>query len=147
LSEVFPFFEKPENLERLTPSFLRFRILTPSPVSMHEGALIDYRLSLHGIPLRWQSRIEHFEPGHCFVDRQLKGPYELWVHRHEFAEHPEGTEIFDQVEYQLPLGPLGQIAHRVFVQRQLRQIFTYRQKIIESEFGRETQAEVSLELS
>lgn len=130
LSEVFGFFSDPKNLERLTPPFLGFRIVTPTPIAMEPGALIDYRISLRGIPLRWRTLIESYEPGRSFVDVQLKGPYRLWRHTHEFEETAEGTQVRDHVEYALPLGPLGQLAHALIVKRDLEQIFAYRRQAI-----------------
>src|SRR5579875_3215737 len=85
-AEVFPFFAEAANLEQITPPFLRFRILTPAPVAMHAGTLIDYQLHLYGIPFRWKTRIEAFEPPEYFIDVQLSGPYKLWHHRHDFEE-------------------------------------------------------------
>lgn len=131
--EVFAFFADAANLERLTPPTLRFSIRTPLPIAMRAGAVIDYRLSLFGVPFRWRTVIEKFEPESCFVDVQAAGPYALWRHTHEFADAPGGgTLIRDRIEYQLPLGPLGALAHRLLVRRQLGHIFDYRRRIIES---------------
>ena len=105
--EVFSFFADASNLERLTPAFLHFRILTPRPIPMQPGTLIDYELRLCGVPFRWRTRIETFEPASDFTDVQLSGPYRRWHHRHEFAAVPGGTEMKDIVDYQLPLGPWG----------------------------------------
>lgn len=124
--EVFAFFADAANLERLTPSFLGFQILTPLPIAMRAGALIDYRIRLHGLPMMWRTRIDAFEPDSSFVDVQLKGPYSHWRHTHTFRDVSGGTEVGDHVEYQLPLGPLGRVAHRLFVKRQLQTIFDYR---------------------
>ena len=93
LAEVFPFFAAPENLEAITPPWLRFRILTPSPIPMREGALIDYRISLRGIPLRWRTRIDAYEPPRMFIDRQIRGPYLLWEHTHLFEEVADGRGV------------------------------------------------------
>lgn len=131
LSEVFPFFADAANLEIITPPWLHFRILTPHPIVMEPGTLIDYRIVLSGVPLKWRTRIETFEPPYRFTDVQLRGPYRLWRHTHEFHEHEGGTLMLDRVDYQLPLGPLGSLAHRLFVQRQLRQIFDFRYETIE----------------
>lgn len=130
LSAVFSFFADPSNLERLTPPFLGFRILTPTPITMERGALIDYRISLRGIPLRWRTLIEQYEPGRSFVDSQVRGPYQLWRHTHQFEETPEGTLVRDHVEYALPLGPLGRLAHALLVRRDLGRIFAYRREAI-----------------
>lgn len=130
LEEVFHFFAAARNLERLTPPWLRFEVLTPEPIEMRVGALIDYRLRVHGIPLRWTSRIEGWEPGRSFVDRQLRGPYGLWHHRHTFAADGEDTIVRDTVDYGLPLGPLGELAHTTFVRRDLERIFAYRRRAV-----------------
>jgi ligand-binding SRPBCC domain-containing protein len=135
-SEVFEFFSKAENLERITPPWLGFEIKTPLPIEMKEGALIDYRIKLLGVPMKWRTRIDVWEPGVRFVDRQLSGPYSLWRHLHEFEEVPGGTRMRDVVDYDLPLGPLGTIAHVAFVKRQLTTIFDFRVATIEGLFGR-----------
>jgi len=135
-SEVFAFFADPQNLERITPSSLRFRIRSPLPIEMRPGAVIDYDLSLFGVRFGWRTVIERFDPPHSFVDVQARGPYRLWRHTHEIAEAPGGgTRIADRVEYELPLGPLGEIAHRLFVARQLRHIFDHRREVIAELFG------------
>jgi ligand-binding SRPBCC domain-containing protein len=126
LAEVFEFFSLARNLELLTPSWLRFEMLTPEPVQMHVGALIDYRLRLHGVAVRWRSRIDAWEENRRFVDRQLRGPYRLWHHTHEFEDRGQGTLVRDRVRYALPLGPLGSIADRAFVARDLDRIFSFR---------------------
>lgn len=130
LSEVFAFFANPCNLQELTPAFLGFRILTPAPIEMREGALIDYRLSVRGLPLRWRTLIEKFDPQRSFVDVQLRGPYRSWRHTHEFVETAQGTEVRDRIEYALPLGALGRVAHAVIVRRDLERIFQYRREVI-----------------
>jgi ligand-binding SRPBCC domain-containing protein len=134
-AEVFAFFADPWNLERITPPHLRFRILTPPPIELRAGALIDYRLSLFGVPFGWRTVIEAWEPGVRFVDRQLRGPYRRWHHTHTFADAPGGTLIGDRVEYQLPLGPLGEVARALVVRRQLDAIFDYRRRAIEALWG------------
>jgi len=121
--EVFGFFARPENLERLTPPWLSFRILTPSPVPMARDALIDYRIRMHGLPMRWRSRIRVYEPPHRFVDEQVRGPYRTWVHEHRFEACPEGTLVTDHVRYD---APGGRFVHDWFIARDLRRIFDYR---------------------
>ena len=133
--EVFPFFADAANLERLTPGFLSFRIVTPLPIAMRSGALIDYRIKLFGLPMTWRTLIESYEPGERFVDVQLKGPYRLWRHTHTFRDVPGGTEIRDHVEYALPLGPLGRIAHALMVKRTLGRIFDHRERVMADMFG------------
>lgn len=135
--EVFAFFADAANLERLTPPNLRFSIQTSLPIAMRPGAIIEYRLSLFRFPFRWRTVIEVFEPGSRFIDVQANGPYALWRHLHEFVDVPGGTMLRDRVEYALPLGPLGELAHALFVRRQLEQIFDYRRSVIERDFARE----------
>ena len=126
LADVFSFFADAGNLEALTPAFLKFRILTPTPIQMRPGALIEYQLSLFGIPLKWRTRIEEWVPGVRFVDVQESGPYALWRHTHTFESRGETTIMRDRVEYREPLGPLGRIAHALFVRRTLDAIFDFR---------------------
>ena len=125
--EVFAFFADAHNLEAITPDWLRFRIVTPGLIAMEPGALIEYRLRLHGLPIRWLTRIEAWEPGRRFVDAQVKGPYRLWHHTHQFEPDGEGaTVVRDTVRYALPLGPAGELARRAFVARDLDRIFDHR---------------------
>ncbi len=133
--EVFEFFSRAENLELLTPSSLSFRIITPTPIEMRPGTLIDYAIRLHGVPLRWRTRIDRFEPDRCFVDIQLRGPYRYWRHLHEFTEVPGGTRMRDVVHYEVPLGPVGDVARHLFVRRLLHHIFDYRRQAVERRFG------------
>ncbi|MCO5315115.1 MAG: SRPBCC family protein [Solirubrobacterales bacterium] len=128
---VFEFFSVATNLERITPDLLRFEVLTPGPVTMKAGTVIEYRLHLRGIPLRWQSVIEEWQPNVCFVDRQLKGPYALWHHRHEFEPAGDNATIVrDLVTYRLPLSPLSDLALPL-VRRDLKAIFDHRQAATE----------------
>ena len=121
--------------EILTPPWLRFEVLTRKPLPRGEGALFDYRLRVRGLSIRWRTLIERFEPPASFVDVQTEGPYRLWRHTHSFADVPGGTAIADQIEYELPLGPLGILARAVFVRRQLDEIFGYRRRVIDEIFG------------
>lgn len=130
LDEVFAFFAKASNLERITPPWLRFELLTPEPVQMAVGTLIDYRLRVHGVRLGWTSQIEVWEPGRQFVDRQLRGPYALWHHRHRFEPADGGTRVYDEVHYAIGLGVVGELAHPLFVRRDLERIFDHRRTAV-----------------
>lgn len=127
---VFPFFSDARNLERITPAYLDFRILTPAPIAMGPGTLIDYRLRLFGIPFHWRTRIESFDAPRRFTDTQDRGPYALWHHTHEFHEAPGGTLMVDRVRYAVPLGPLGEVARRLFVERSVGDIFRHRNETL-----------------
>ncbi|HPF69435.1 MAG TPA: SRPBCC family protein [Candidatus Krumholzibacteria bacterium] len=133
--DVFAFFARPENLARITPPWLGFRILTPSPVPMREGALIDYVIRLGPLPTRWRTMITTYDPPHRFVDEQLAGPYSYWHHTHEFLEDGDGTLLRDHVRYALPLGPLGDLVHALAVRRQVETIFAHRRRIIDDLFA------------
>lgn len=122
---VFSFFADARNLELLTPPWLRFSILTPGSIEMRKGARIQYRLRLHGFPLRWESEITAWEPPCYFVDEQRLGPYRQWVHEHIFEEHAEGTRVRDRVQYAV-FG--GRLVNWLFVEPDLRRIFDYRRR-------------------
>ena len=132
LSDVFPFFAAAENLEVLTPPFLNFQILTPKPIIMAVGTRIQYRLKLHGIPVRWESEITGWNPPYFFSDDQLRGPYRRWHHEHAFEEKDGGTLVRDNVEYAVPGGAL---INRFFVAPDLRRIFAYRTATLKKRFG------------
>ena len=131
-AKVYEFFSNPGNLDRLTPAWLNFAILTPASSKMKQGSLLDYRLRIRGIPIRWQSEIAVWEPPHRFVDRQTKGPYSLWVHEHIFEEHDNGTLVGDNVEYAVPG---GRIVQKFLVAPDIERIFDYRHKILEELFN------------
>jgi uncharacterized protein (TIGR01777 family) len=133
--EVFAFFSDPGNLERITPAFLRFRTLGTTTAQIGNGTLINYALRLHGIPLRWQSRIESWVPGRMFVDVQTRGPYALWHHTHEFEPDDGGTIIRDRVRYRLPFGALGDLMGGKLVRRDLDAIFDFRRQRIQELLG------------
>ena len=129
--EVFGFFADARNLEAITPPLLRFRVLTPDPIAMGPGALIRYRLNVHRVPVGWLTAIREWDPPRSFVDQQLRGPYALWHHTHTFEALPDGgTLMTDVVRYGLPFGALGEIAHRLFVRRDIEAIFDFRAKKI-----------------
>ncbi|MDX6538862.1 MAG: hypothetical protein QOI71_472 [Gaiellales bacterium] len=129
--EAFAFFADAHNLEAITPPWLSFRVLAAPPIALHEGALIDYRLVLHRVPYRWHTRIEAWEPGVRFIDRQLSGPFRLWEHTHTFESARGGTVIRDHVVYRMPFGPLGEIARRALIGRDLERIFDYRRQAVD----------------
>jgi ligand-binding SRPBCC domain-containing protein len=128
-SRVFEFFSDARNLERITPPELSFHIVTPTPIAMKTGTLIDYKLRLHGIPVGWRTEITKWDPPFEFIDTQLRGPYKQWIHRHTFSERGNQTLMEDEVRYRLPLEPLGDIAN-FFVRRDIANIFKYREKVV-----------------
>ena len=131
-AEVFPFFADATNLEALTPPLLEFEVTTARPIAMHAGTLIEYRLKVHRIPVRWRTLIEEWQPSERFVDRQLKGPYKLWHHTHTFEPLPgERTLMHDVVRYSVGYGPIGDVAKRLFVGRDVEAIFDYRAEVID----------------
>ncbi len=138
LDEVFPFFARPENLGEITPTSMGFQVLTPSPIVMKEGAIIDYVVRVGGLPMRWRTLVTNYQPPHRFVDELLLGPYSFWHHTHTFrATADGGTELGDVVRYAMPLGPLGDLAHALAVRRQLAGIFTHRRAVIAQRFADE----------
>ena len=130
LEETFAFFSDAANLQALTPPFLHFSILTPLPIEMRAGTLIEYRLKLLGLPLGWLTRIEEWEPNRSFTDVQLRGPYARRVHRHDFVPDARGAWVRDRVEYALPPAPLTNPARALFVRPTLDRIFAYRRSAI-----------------
>ena len=137
LERVFEFFSEARNLEKITPPFLKFQVLTPGPIRMAPNATIEYRLKVRGFPVRWQTVIETWNPPHEFSDRQARGPYALWHHTHRFRAIGDAqTWMEDEVRYALPLGPLGQFAHWLMVRRDVEAIFDYRAKCMQTFFPR-----------
>lgn len=136
VEKLWPYFSDEKNLEELTPPLLRFRVIGKSTEQLQEGTLIDYRLSLNGIPFGWQTRIEDWVPEKRFVDNQIKGPYSLWHHTHDFLPMAGGTLLRDRVLYRLPMGILGSVAAGWKVVRDVDTIFKYRRKVIHEKFGK-----------
>lgn len=130
IESVFKFFAEAANLEQITPPFLNFQVTNMSTKTIHEGTLIDYKLNLKGIPLKWKTLIAEWNPPHSFVDTQLKGPYSLWHHTHRFEKLGNGTLLSDEVRYKLPLGFLGQVMASTFVQKDVEKIFKFRREVI-----------------
>lgn len=133
VEEVFSFFSVAENLNLLTPPNLKFEILTPSPITMGVGTIIDYKISLRGLPMKWRTEITEWEPGRKFADNQLRGPYRAWYHTHTFEAVDGGTRMHDRVEYELPFGFLGNIVHPL-VKRDVERIFGFRTQVITERF-------------
>lgn len=133
LAELFPFFASPVNLVLITPPWLGMRVLTAPPLVMRTGARFEYSVSPLGVPQRWVTLIESYDPPRGFTDVQLSGPYALWRHRHLFFEDAGGTRMEDEIEYELPLGALGKLGLPL-VRRQLDGIFAYRARALEALF-------------
>jgi ligand-binding SRPBCC domain-containing protein len=135
-AELFPFFADAYNLEAITPPWLRFAVLTPAPIEMRAGSLIDYALRLHGVSLRWRTEIAVWEPPVRFVDRQVSGPYALWEHEHRFRDVAGGVVMSDHVSYRIRGGRLAdRIGDLAVARRDLRRIFEYRRDALEARFG------------
>lgn len=133
LDEVFAFFGDARNLQAITPPWLEFKVETPEPIEMKPGTLIDYRLRVHGFPLRWRTRINVWEPPHRFVDEQLRGPYRRWIHEHTFVPVGGGTHCHDHVRYAVPG---GRLINRLFVQRDVERIFRHRNERLRELLGK-----------
>jgi ligand-binding SRPBCC domain-containing protein len=135
IEEVFSVFQDPYNLAKITPPSLRFRVTSKQKVVMRKGAEIEYTIRWLGVPMSWKTVIAEYSPPFAFVDQQARGPYTLWRHRHSFFPTADGVRVRDQVDYALPLGPLGRVAHAFVVAQQLRAIFRYRQAKLSDLFG------------
>tara|TARA_Y100000590_G_scaffold287194_1_gene323311 strand:+ start:260 stop:754 length:495 start_codon:yes stop_codon:yes gene_type:complete len=131
IESVFDFFSKPENLKTITPAKLSFNIITPTPILMGKGTVIDYTIRLFKIPIHWRTLITKYDPPHEFIDEQIKGPYNFWHHTHKFKQVDGGVEISDKVIYSIPMGIIGRFLHFLWIKRDLEKIFSYRKKIIE----------------
>ena len=134
IEEVFQFFSKPENLSVITPAKLGFKILSPNPIKMEVGRLIDYNIYLLGIPIHWRTLITDYEPPNMIVDQQIKGPYAMWHHTHTFHKVKGGVEIKDRVVYSIPFGFLGRLLNYLWIKRDLNNIFLHRKKVIDKLF-------------
>ena len=132
VDEVFDFFGEVSNLQAITPGWLNFEILTPTPVHIRQGTLIDYRLRIRGIPIRWQTEITVWEPPHRFVDIQKRGPYRQWIHEHRFIADAGGTRCLDSVCYAVRG---GELVHRLFVKRDVARIFQFRAERLRERFA------------
>ena len=130
MDTVFEFFSRPENLEKITPSSMGFNIITPSPIEMKEGAIIDYTVKIMGVPMRWRTMITSYKKNEYFVDEQLKGPYSYWHHRHSFKEVEGGVLIIDEITYALPIQAFRKIVHPVLIKPQIEQILISDFKIL-----------------
>ncbi len=126
IQEVFEFFSNAENLNRITPPHLEFKILTPQPIQIEPGTTIDYRLRLYKFPIHWKTKITAWEPPYRFVDAQLKGPYKKWIHQHRFQSENDGTIVEDNLEYAIPGGIAAPFIHWIFVKRDIENIFRFR---------------------
>lgn len=131
-AQLFPFFADAGNLDAITPPWLHFRIVTPPPIIMHEGTLIDYRLRVRGLPLRWRTRINVWQPPHRFVDEQLRGPYRQWIHEHTFEPRGDGTLARDHVRYAVPF---DRLVHRWLVRPDIEEIFRHRSRALRMLFS------------
>lgn len=130
IESVFKFFAGPENLEKVTPTFLNFHLESLSTPEIESGTVINYKLNFKGLPMKWKAQITSWNPPHSFEDMQLSGPYSVWLHTHRFEKLGQGTLISDEVRYKLPLGFLGQLVASTFVQNDVEKIFKFRREVI-----------------
>lgn len=136
IEDIFDFFSKAENLGVITPPHLQFKILTPLPIEMKKGTLIEYQLKIYYIPFHWITEIIAWEPPYRFTDTQLKGPYRRWIHEHRFEEIEGGTKMTDRVEYAVPGGIFAPMIHQLFVKKDIQKIFSFRQQKCQELFQR-----------
>lgn len=134
-AEVFEFFDQPANLAFLTPPWLAFHMITPMPATMAEGLRLEYRIKILGLPIAWTSEVTHYDPPHGFIDEQVEGPYRVWRHRHIFTDEGSSTRVRDEVDYDLKFGPLGVLAHALYVRRALELVFDFRATVLRKMFG------------
>ena len=135
---VFDFFSNAENLQAITPPWLNFRIVTPTPIDIRQGTIINYKLKVRGLPVRWQTLISDWAPPYRFTDQALRSPYALWIHEHTFEAHDGGTLCRDQVTYDIPGGPLRPLIHQWFVEKDVNRIFEYRAEQLRQRFGKQS---------
>tara|TARA_X000000368_G_scaffold346469_1_gene285798 strand:+ start:1618 stop:2106 length:489 start_codon:yes stop_codon:yes gene_type:complete len=145
LEKVFNFFSKPENLSKITPAKMGFNVLTPSPIKMERGALIDYTIKVFIFPLRWRTLITAYDPPNKFVDEQLKGPYSFWHHTHTFEANNNGVVIKDVIKYSIPMGILGRVLHYLWIKNDLKKVFDYRKEVIDRIFANDEALEKNKE--
>lgn len=139
LEEAWAFFSSPNNLQKITPGNMNFTVTSDRKdgEKMYPGQIITYTLTpIFGIRMKWMTEITHVVDGHYFIDEQRFGPYRLWHHKHTFIATPNGTDMYDEVNYVLPFGFFGAIAHRLFVRKRIEEIFRYRTKVVEELFGK-----------
>lgn len=134
INKLFDFFSKAENLNKITPPVLGFKIITPLPVEMKKGTLIDYKIKLNGIPFNWRTEITKWEPPFLFEDTQIRGPYKIWIHEHRFEEKDGVTYMTDTVKYLSPGSIFEFIPHYLIVKKKVEFIFDYREKLFKEIF-------------
>ena len=135
LQKTWEFFSKAENLPRITPTWMKFEVVTPQPIQIQQDSVLDYRIRWMGIPIGWKTRIIDWSPPRQFIDLQLRGPYSLWHHQHTFSQSEEGTICTDRVLYRVPVPVLGRVMNSLMVKRQLVGIFEFRRRVITQELG------------
>ena len=135
IEQLFDFFSKAENLNSITPPLLGFKIITPLPVEMKKGTIIDYKIKLNGIPFRWRTEITKWEPPYMFEDTQINGPYKIWIHEHRFDEKEGMIIMTDTVRYLSPGGIFEFIPHNLMVKKKVEFIFDYREKVLNELFA------------
>ncbi len=139
LEKAWAFFSSPNNLQKITPSDMNFNITSDKKDGelMYPGQIISYTLTpVLGIRVKWMTEITHVKEGHYFVDEQRFGPYKLWHHKHTFVVTPNGVDMYDDVNYVIPFGFFGTVAHKLFIRKRIEEIFTHRTKVVEELFGK-----------
>jgi ligand-binding SRPBCC domain-containing protein len=135
IDQVFDFFSKAENLEKITPPFLKFKIMTKKPINLKQGTIIDYKLNLRKVPFKWKTKITAWDPPYKFEDTQVKGPYKQWIHTHTFKQTEIGTMIKDRIEYRSPGWIFEPIINKLFVRPDIEKIFKYRREQFQRYFN------------